>query len=154
MATQMYELFDMVESVESTMENICTLATSLHVSKDIIVNFNVTKLSLVECKNSLVTFGHQEYNINFLEKLTPSKLGDKQDIKPIKVENTGFEVKPDVLNIKDDPPGKDIDEESIQLSPKRFEEIIGLADEDFQYLNYEDGSAYEIKDGGNLLFSF
>ena len=149
----MYELFDMVESVESTMENICTLATSLHVSKDIIVNFNVTKLSLVECKNSLLTFGHQEYSINFLEKKTPSKLGDKQDIKPIKVENACLEVKPDVLNIKD-PPGKDIDEESIQLSPKRFEEILGLADEDFEYLNYDDGSAFEIKDGGNLIFPF
>ena len=89
MAVQMYELLEMVEGVELTMENICTLATSLHVSSKIIVDLNFAKLSLVECKNSLITFSHQEYNLDYLERKNNDNINDK-DIKPIKIENMGL----------------------------------------------------------------
>ena len=145
MAVQMYELLEMVEGVELTMENICTLATSLHVSSKIIVDLNFAKLSLVECKNSLITFSHQEYNLDYLERKNNDNINDKQDIKPIKIENMGLEVKPEVLNSKNPPENNN--EDDIQLSPKRFEELIGFDNEDFD-LNYEDGAAFEITEGG------
>ena len=147
MAEQMYELLEMLEGVETTMENICTLATSIHVAKDIIVNLNVTKLSLVECKNSLVTFSNREYRFDYLEKKNNDNSKKLQDIKPIKIENvTYIDVKPEILNLKNVTENDNDDE--IQLSPKRFEEMIGFDAEDFDNLNYEDGAAFEITERG------
>jgi len=148
MEEQMYELLEMVEGVETTMENICTLATSIHVTKDIIVNLNVTKLSLVECKNSLITFSNKEFNLEYLEKKNNENSKNKQDIKPIKIENVGLEVKPEILNSKNLPENDNDDE--IQLSPKRFEEMIGFDTEDLDNINYEDGAAFEITEGGTI----
>ena len=149
MAEQMYELLEMVEGVETTMENICTLATNIHVTKDIIVNLNITKLSLVECKNSLITFSNKEFNLEYLEKKNNDNSKNKQDIKPIKIENVGLEVKPEILNSKNLPENDNDDE--IQLSPKRFEEMIGFDTEDLDSINYEDGAAFEITEGGSLI---
>ncbi len=149
MEEKMYELLEMVEGVETTMENICTLATSIHVTKDIIVNLNITKLSLVECKHSLITFSNKEYNLNYFGNKNSDRLNDKEDIKPIKIENMGLEVKPEIFNSKNQTENNN--DEEIQLSPKRFEEMIGFDTEDFDNLNYEDGAAFEITDGGSFI---
>ena len=147
MEEQMYELLEMVEGVETTMENICTLATSIHVTKDIIVNLNITKLSLVECKHSLITFSNKEYNLNYFENKNSDRLNDTEDIKPIKIENVAhLEVKPEILNFENLTENDNDDE--IQLSPKRFEEMIGFDTEDLDSINYEDGAAFEITEGG------
>ncbi len=147
MAEQMYELLEMVEGVETTMENICTLATNIHVTKDIIVNLNITKLSLVECKNSLITFSNKEYNLDYFENKNSDRLNDTEDIKPIKIENVAhLEVKPEILNLKNIQ--ENYNDEEIQLSPKRFEEMIGFDTEDLHNLNYEDGAAFEITERG------
>jgi len=149
MEEQMYELLEMVEGVETTMENICTLATSIHVTKDIIVNLNITKLSLVECKNSLITFSNKEYNLDYFENKNSDRLNDTEDIKPIKIENVAhLEVKPEILNLKNIQ--ENYNDEEIQLSPKRFEEMIGFDTEDLHNLNYEDGAAFEITERGTI----
>ena len=149
MAEQMYELLEMVEGVETTMENICTLATSIHVTKDIIVNLNITKLSLVECMNSLITFSNKEYKLDYFENKKSDKLNDTEDIKPIKIENVApLEVKPEILNFENLTENDNDDE--IQLSPKRFEEMIGFDTEDFDDINYEDGAAFEITEGSKF----
>ena len=146
MAAQMFEILEMVESVESNIENICTLATSINVPKDILVNLNATKLNLDDCKKSLVTHGQHQYNIHFLDKKHTAKLNMKHDIKPIKVEAMCvLEDKPDVLNDMTKPL-------ILPVSPKRFDQILEFEEADLDYLSYDNDY-----DGGkflNLYFSY
>ena len=144
----MVEILEMVESVETNIENICTLATSINVPKDILVNLNATKLNLDDCKKSLVTHGQQEYNLDFLEKKHSAKLNEKNDVKPIKVEAMSLvEDKPDVLNDMTKPL-------ILPVSPKRFDEILEFGEDDFDYLGYGnefDDTGHDIDDEGKFL---
>ena len=103
-----------------------------------------TKILPITCCDNIFLTKYDE-QLHIQNHHPNDNINDKQDIKPIKIENMGLEVKPEVLNSKN-PPEND-NEDEIQLSPKRFEELIRFDNEDFD-LDYEDVDPFEITEVG------
>ena len=56
MSGDMETMFELIQSIETSMTTVCSIAGKLGAPRNIIINLNATKLSLAECKDLLLNF--------------------------------------------------------------------------------------------------
>ena len=87
MPGDMETILELIQSIETTMTTVCTLAGKVGVPRNVMINLNATKLSLLECKDLL---------LNFSQVIT-------NHIDSIKTESLAFSVYKQGTIIKNEP---------------------------------------------------
>ena len=64
MSGDMETMLELIQSIETTMTTVCTLAGKVGVPRNVMINLNATKLSLLECKDLLLNFSQVITNHN------------------------------------------------------------------------------------------
>ena len=64
MSGDMETMLELIQSLETTMTTVCTLAGKVGVPRYVMINLNATKLSLLECKDLLLNFSQVITNHN------------------------------------------------------------------------------------------
>ena len=64
MPGDMETILELIQSIETTMTTVCTLAGKVGVPRNVMINLNATKLSLLECKDLLLNFSQVITNHN------------------------------------------------------------------------------------------
>ena len=64
MPGDMETILELIQSIETTMTTVCTLAGKVGVPRNVMINLNATKLSLLECKDLLLNFSQVISNHN------------------------------------------------------------------------------------------
>jgi len=117
----MEALADLVDSVESNIEKVSTIATHIKVTDEVLVNINVAKVSIVECRKSIIEYltnqGYSKPQKSFKcpiktnngeENQNTISLSNSESLLNVnksykdedKLDNMGMEVKPDLTEIK------------------------------------------------------
>ena len=117
----MEALADLVDSVESNIEKVSTIATHIKVTDEVLVNINVAKVSIVECRKSIIEYltnqGYSKPQKSFKcpiktnngeENQNTISLNNSESLLNVnksykdedKLDNIGMEVKPDLTEIK------------------------------------------------------
>ena len=121
MESEMEVLADLIDSVESKIGKVSAIATNIQVPDEVLVNINVAKVSVVECRKSIIDYlTHQGYSKrqksykdqiksnNGEENQNTISLSNSESLLNInksykdedKTDNMCMEVKPDLTDIK------------------------------------------------------
>ena len=64
MSDDMETMLELIRRIETSMTTVCTLAGKVGVPRNVMINLNATKLSLLECKDLLLNFSQVITNHN------------------------------------------------------------------------------------------